>query len=310
MMSAVVMKFLKTWGLMLSFAIGLAYPALHVFSGCIPVMVGSMLLITFLGMDARGLRPQRRHAWIIAFNVFLGLAPWAILRALGCMEYAEAGFFAGIAGEAASAPVIVKMLDGKAEFVATGLVLNSLASVLIIPLLAPFVVMTGAAEIERADIFLAVLQQMASMLLLPCAAACLLRRFHPDSRKWSEKLSGVSLVIWLCCMSVVAGTGVTRVMDSGASLAQLLPYGLSSLIVCIAGFGIGRFIGGRHLGLECAQCLGQKNATVTIYLALCYSAPLVFLGPALYLFFHHIYNTFQMVRHQRSLSHGGASHKA
>lgn len=310
-MPAVMMKFLKTWGLMLSFAIGMACPALHVFSGCIPAMVGSMLLITFLGMDARDLRPQRRHAWIIALNVVLGLAPWAFLRTLGFLEYAEAAFFAGIAGEAASAPVIVKMLDGRAEFVATGLVLNSLAAVLIIPLLAPFVVVSGATEIARADIFLAVLRQMAGMLLLPCAAAFLLRRFHPESRKWSAKLSGVSLVIWLCCMSVVAGTGVSRVAESGASLVQLLPYGLSSLAVCIAGFGIGRLIGGRRLGLECAQCLGQKNATVTIYLALCYSAPLVFLGPALYLFFHHIYNTFQMVHHQRALAHGArASHKA
>jgi len=310
-MPAAMMKFLKTWGLMLSFAIGLACPALHIFSGCIPAMVGIMLLITFLGMDSRGLRPQHRHIWIIAFNIILGLTPWAILRAMGYSEYAEAAFFAGIAGEAASAPVIVKMLDGRTEFVATGLVLNSLAAVLIIPLLAPFVITTGEAEIARTDIFLAVLREMVGMLLLPCAAACLLRHFHPASRKWSAKLSGVSLIIWLCCMSVVAGTGVTRVVNSGATLTQLLPYGLTSLIVCIAGFSIGRLIGGRTLGLECAQCLGQKNATVTIYLALCYSAPLVFLGPALYLFFHHIYNTFQMVRHQHALTHEAwASHKA
>lgn len=50
-------------------------------------------------------------------------------------------------------------------------------------------------------------------------------------------------------------------------------------------------------GMECVRCLGLKNATVGIYLAMHYASPLVFLGPALYLFFHHLYTTWQMVQH-------------
>lgn len=295
-----MVRVIKTWGLMMAFAVGAVCPGLHVWGASMPYLVGAMLTITLVGMDVSELRPQVRHGVILVANLLMGLLPWAIIRSLGYEEYAEAAFFAGLVGEAASAPVIVSMLGGKSEFAAVGLALNSACSSISIPLLVPFIIVPyGGGEISRLEVFEAVMEHVAAMLLVPCVLALLLRRIHPASKGWAKKLSPVSLGLWLFCMAMVSAMGVTRVSEAQASWGEIAPYAAVVLVMCIIGFALGRWIGGKEYALECGQCLGQKNATVGIYLALCYAAPLVFLGPTLYLLFQHVYNTFQMVRYNR-----------
>ena len=140
------------------------------------------------------------------------------------------------------------------------------------------------------------MEHVVAMLLAPCLIAIILRRLHPASKLWAKKLSMVSLSFWLFCMALVSAMGVTRVSNAQATWTQIAPYAAVVLVMCIIGFWLGRKIGGREYALECGQCLGQKNATVGIYLALCYASPLVFLGPTLYLLFQHVFNTYQMAR--------------
>ncbi|MCH5285741.1 MAG: hypothetical protein J1E42_09100 [Akkermansiaceae bacterium] len=298
-----MVRLIKTWGLMIAFAVGALCPGLHIFVGALPYLVGAMLTITLVGMEVRELRPQVRHGLILVANVVLGLLPWAALKSLGYEEYAEAAFFAGLVGEAASAPVIVSMLGGKSEFAAVGLALNSAFASLMIPLVVPFIITPyGGGEISRLELFAAVLEHVTAMLLVPCLIAVMVRKLRPSSKLWARKLSLVSLAFWLFCMAMVSAKGVTRVSEAAASWAEIAPYAGVVLGMCVLSFWLGRKIGGRDYALECGQCLGQKNATVGIYLALCYAAPLVFLGPTLYLLFQHIFNTWQMVRYNRRSS--------
>lgn len=295
-----MVRLIKTWGLMIAFIVGALFPGLHVFIPLLPYLVGTMLTITLLGMDVQELRPKTQHVIILFANVFLGLSFWAVLKRLGYEQLAEAAFFAGITGEAASVPVVVGMLGGKTEFAAVGLVLNSASASIIIPLLVPFILVPyGGGEISRLEVFYAVVEQVATMLLVPCLAAGLLRKLHPASKGWAPKLSFFSLCLWLFCMAMVAATGVTRVGNAGASWQEILPIAATVASMCAIGFFLGRKIGGKQYSLEAGQCLGQKNATVGIYLSLCYASPLVFLGPTLYLLSQHIFNTWQMVLHNR-----------
>lgn len=299
-----MMRTLKTWGLMAAFVVGALAPQLHVCVSAMPYLVGTMLTITLVGMDLTHLRPQVRHVCIVVANLLLGLLPWAVLKSMGYPEYAEAAFFAGLVGEAASAPVIVSMLGGKTEFAAVGLAINSLCSAITIPILVPLIIVPyGGGEISRIELFGAVLHHVATMLLGPCIITVLLRRTFRRAKAWARKLGGVSLALWLCCMAMVSAMAVTRIAATGATWQQVAPYAAVVAAMCAAGYCIGRRIGGRRYALECGQCLGQKNATVGIYLALCYAPPLVFLGPTLYLLCQHIFNTWQLVRYNRSHSH-------
>ena len=284
---------------MIAFLTGGVFSGLHVFSFVIPYCVATMLTITFLGLETREMRPQWRHAAIMAANAALGLGPWAVLRALGYADLAEAAFYAGIAGEAASAPVIIQMLGGKAEFACTGLLLNSITSALSFIVFIPLLIGTHTGELAVGKLFADVAQSVFGMLLLPCVLAFSLRRVYPKSREWSAGLKDFSFGIWMVCMVIVAATAVYRVQAGDADAREIAPIALTMGVLCFCGFTLGRLIGGRELGMECGQCLGQKNATAGIYLAMTYSSPLVFLGPALYLFFHHLYTTWQMVQHGR-----------
>lgn len=294
-----MMKLLRTWGLMIAFAIGFAFPCLHFLSAFIPYGVAIMLTITFMGLEGRQLRPQRRHLLILAANVLLGVVPWAVFKVLGYDQVAEAVFFAGICGEAASAPVIIAMLGGNVAFAATGLVLNSLFAAAVMSVLIPLCIRFSGEAPSMAHLFADVGSQVFMMLVFPCVLALVIRLIHPAAKALSARLKDFSLIVWLICMVAIAANGVHRVMAADAPWADVLSISGAVLLVCICGFSLGRLIGGKKLGVECSQCLGQKNTTVTIYLALHYAAPMVFLGPAIYLFFHHIYNTYQMVQHGR-----------
>ena len=67
-----------------------------------------------------------------------------------------------------------------------------------------------------------------------------------------------------------------------------------SLVLCLLGFITGRIIGGKRLFLESSQSLGQKNTTLTIYLALTYASPAAALGPAFYVIWHNSWNAYQL----------------
>ena len=292
-----MLQLLKKWGLLISFVVGGVLPELHVYSWLMPYFVGTMLMITLTGMEVAELRPRREHFLLLVANLCMGLVPWGILHLLGYEELAESAFLSCIVGAAASSPVVVQLLGGKSEFAAVALLLNSVMASIVIPVFTPFTITphTGLS-LSRLQLFFVVLDQVLIMLILPCLIAALLRWLLPGSKVVSRRLGGFSLLLSMLSMALVSATGVTRISETGASFGQILPYFILAAVLCTCGFCTGRFIGGKKYGREVAQCLGQKNTAVGIYLGLCYCSPLVFLGPTLHLLCQHIFNTWQFVR--------------
>ena len=67
-----------------------------------------------------------------------------------------------------------------------------------------------------------------------------------------------------------------------------------SLLICIVNFAGGRMIGGKKFFRESSQVLGQKNTTLTIFLAITYANPLIALGPTFYVIWHNGWNAWQL----------------
>jgi len=74
---------------------------------------------------------------------------------------------------------------------------------------------------------------------------------------------------------------------------------LISLILCIANFWLGKYLGPWKLSRECSQLLGQKNTTFTMYMALHYANALVAMGPIFYIVWHNLWNAWQMYQYDR-----------
>ena len=51
---------------------------------------------------------------------------------------------------------------------------------------------------------------------------------------------------------------------------------------------------------QLAKYLGQKNTTLTIFLALSFGTPASALGPVFYVLWHNLWNAFQMFRYDKS----------
>jgi BASS family bile acid:Na+ symporter len=78
--------------------------------------------------------------------------------------------------------------------------------------------------------------------------------------------------------------------------AVLVKIAATTSLICAANFALGWLIGGRQFHREASQSLGQKNTTMTIYLALAYASPLVALGPTCYVVCHNLWNSWQLHR--------------
>lgn len=259
----------------------------------LPASVALMLSITFMGIEAARLKPQRMHLWVLLGIQLIGMGFWGVARALGYPVLAESLFFCGIAPVAIAAPVIVNLLKGDVEFTTTALVLSQIVFGLLTPLLMPFVVQVeGFCYSELA---LEVACQLGVVLGVPAAVALLMRWLYPPCKAWPAKLRDVSLGIWIINLTIIAGVGTQRVLEMEVSWRDMLPLVLGSLIVCITGFMSGYRLGGRELKRECSQCMGQKNTILTLYIASqWYVHPLAYIGPAFYVFFHNIANALQI----------------
>ena len=61
-------------------------------------------------------------------------------------------------------------------------------------------------------------------------------------------------------------------------------------------FSAGALLEKKRYRRESSQSLGQKNTTLTIYLALVYAGPLAAMGVISYVLWHNSYNALQLFR--------------
>ena len=77
---------------------------------------------------------------------------------------------------------------------------------------------------------------------------------------------------------------------------------LITLGLCVLNFSVGRALAPRKYKRETAQLLGQKNTTLSIFLALHFANPLVALAPTFYILFHNIWTASLMYLYDRHKS--------
>ena len=78
-------------------------------------------------------------------------------------------------------------------------------------------------------------------------------------------------------------------------LGCTLPAAMMGLLVCIAQFSIGRFIGHYfNATVDAGQALGQKNTAFAIWIAYTYLNPLSSVGPGCYILWQNIINSIEL----------------
>ncbi len=282
-----------------AFLAGIMLPGAAKASCLVPYLIMLMLGVTFLTrkLDFRHIR--KLHWILLITSPVLAVAAWVLLKLSGAPEdLAAAGFYIAFTPTAAAAPVIIAMLDGDVEFTAFATIISNLAAAVFFP--AALTVLQGEFHPE---IFWHASARVAQMVLLPALAGVILRKWIPGSVEFGRKMGKYTFYCWTSSLFLLSSKAGLFLRENPQSMWFILSAAVLAGVLCALQFFLGGVFGEKFgMRREGSQCLGQKNTSLTIYLAMTYTSPAAALGPVFYIFFHNLWNACQLQKHAKQLA--------
>lgn len=259
-----------------------------------PVLIAAMLFITFCRVDVRQMRLSWSHLWMLLIQ-FLGaaLVYYAVTPLLGA-EVGQGAMICVMAPIAMAAVVIGGMLGGNVTMMVT----YSLICNLVTALVAPYMLHAfGNGDCT----FLQIISRVAPTLIAPFAVAQLCRWLLPKVAAWFAAHSSISFYLWLISLILVMGRTTLFILNADADPMVEIELALVALVLCIAQFKTGRFLG-RYTGdvVATTQSVGQKNTIFAIWLSLNFLNPIASIAPTAYIVWQNLANSWQMWKHERT----------
>ena len=322
-------RFLKDWTLPVAIAVGtICYLTFYyvsaldelgdilrpVFDVIFPLFVFLTLFVTFCKVDFHDMHPHRWHVGILVAQLLLvalniGIILWAKSTLTEVRATSMATMFASpllweamltcIIGPAASAaPVVVGKLGGNISTMTTYVLISSLVSAFLIPLVFPMLEQT--VHVSFIDAFLIILEKVSIVLLLPLVLGWIMQHYVKGPCAWIAAPPNLSFYFWGISLSITTGITVKNIVNSNASLMLLLLIAVFTFALCFVQFGIGRLVG-RRLGEEvnAGQALFQKNTALSIWVAYMYLNPVASIGAGCYVLWQNIINSLELWQDRR-----------
>jgi len=269
----------------------------------LPLLMFLVLFVTFCKVDFHKMRPVWWHLWVSLFNLLSVGIVVALILMFGLqgskLVLMEALLMCVISPCATAAAVVTQKLGGSLEQTTTYTFLSNFVTALLVPLFFPMIEKT--ADITFMAAFSKILYQVAVVLLLPMLLAYIVKHTMHRLHRRIVAVKDLSFYLWCCSLMIVTGTTVKNIVHAEASVLLLSGIALLGLVLCIAQFAIGRFIGhffGRTQ--EAGQALGQKNTAFAIWLSVTYLNPLSSVGPGCYILWQNIINSVEIWQKRQS----------
>ena len=307
-----LIRFLKDWTLPVSITVGTVcyltfyyVPQLNalgdslapVFDVIFPLFVFLTLFVTFCKVDFHQMRPHRWHVGVLVAQLLLVAVNIVVIFMVEAdveQKLLWEALLTCIIGPAASAsPVVTGKLGGNISTMSTYVLISSLASALLIPLVFPMLEQT--VHVSFFSAFLIILQKVSIVLLLPLVLGWLMQHYVKGVCARIAAMPNLSFYCWAISLSITTGITVKNIMHSEATLTLLLMIAVATFLLCWVQFGIGRLIG-RHLGEEinAGQALFQKNTALSIWVAYMYLHPVASVGAGCYVLWQNIINSLEL----------------
>ena len=261
---------------------GAGYEFFERLSPLTPYLIFTMLLITYCRVSWHEIRILPLHLWMLVLQIAGAAAVYAALLPLG-PSVSQGVFICVLAPTATSAAVVTGMLGGSVGTLATYTLLSNIAVAVFSPFWQSFGIIA---------------RQMVPLLILPLAGAFALERFWPRAHRILRNRQSVSFYLWSVALTIVMGRTVSFLVRQERShyFTEALTVGIA-LIVCALQFYTGRRLGRRFgSAVAGAQGLGQKNTILAIWMAGIYLDPIASIGPASYVVWQNIVNSYQIWR--------------
>lgn len=268
-----------------------------------PLLIFSMLFLTFCKINPKKLRLCKWHGYLLLFQtgVFVLLAVLlALMPHSGMRVVIEGTMLCIICPTATAAAVITKKLGGNAAHLTTYTILINLAVALIVPLMVPFVHPNPDMSIWSASLL--ILGKVFPLLLLPLIAAILIRYLLPRLHFILTHFQNLAFYLWAVALALACTVTVRSIVHSTESIATQLCLVVSSLVCCALQFYLGRRIGGRYNDrISGGQALGQKNTVLAIWMGFTFFTPVTAVVGGFYSIWHNIVNSWQLYEHQKQI---------
>ena len=312
-----IIRFLKDWTLPVSITMGtLCYLTFYyvpqldalgdslapVFDVIFPLFVFLTLFVTFCKVDFHQMRPHRWHVGVLVAQLLLVAVNIVVIFMVEAdveQKLLWEALLTCIIGPAASAsPVVTGKLGGNISTMSTYVLVSSLASALLIPLVFPMLEQT--VHVSFFSAFLIILQKVSIVLLLPLVLGWLMQHYVKGVCARIAAMPNLSFYCWAISLSITTGITVKNIVHSEATLTLLLMIAVTTFLLCWVQFGIGRLIG-RHLGEEinAGQALFQKNTALSIWVAYMYLHPVASVGAGCYVLWQNIINSLELWQYRK-----------
>lgn len=228
---------------------------------------------------------------------------------------------------ATAAPIIAGKLGGSIQNLTTFSLLSNIATAVIVP--AFFPVVHTEAGIEFVAAMLLILRRVTPMLLGPFVAAWLLRLVYewyykqkgtPRRFTLSKRWASMPFYLWILLLIVLISQITYTLLTQEYSGWAIVALCGGSLVACLLQFMLGRWIGYRFPAtshgadyqdilinpaaaaysiaqksrITAGQAFGQKNTALGIWMAQMYLHPLSSIGPAAYIIWQNLLNSYQL----------------
>ena len=286
-----------------------------------PLLIFSMLFLTFCRIEPKDLKPHRWHWWLLLiqgglFGV-LGLVTWLGMRLLpengdAWVVLMESAMLCLICPTATAAAVVTRKLGGDVPGITTYVVLINFLAALLVPLVVPLIHPHQALDFWTA--FSIIIAKVFPLLITPCLFAWLVRYLFPRLHRQLLKYPDLPFYIWAVALTLAITVTTKSIVKSDMSVMLLLAMSLISLVCCAFQFAAGRHVGSQYKprrpdaspelearGKEirkvtAGQSLGQKNTVFAIWMAYTFMTPETAIVGGLYSIWHNLYNTWQLRR--------------
>ena len=257
-----------------------------------PFFIFAMLFCTFCRVNIRDMKPSWLHLWLMVAQIVGTVAIYYLLRPFGD-TVAQGGMICALAPMAMGAVVIAGMLGANVATMATHSLICNLAIAFIAP---PLLSAWGNGTCTVMEI----LARVAPLLVAPFIVSQLCRWLTPKAANWIGSHAMISFYLWLLSLIVIMGKTTKFIIESGTEhLTTEMLMAAVALIVCLAQFGFGRWLGKRYGdSVAGGQALGQKNTVLAIWLSQSFLNPLACVAPTAYIVWQNLVNSYQIYKHR------------
>ena len=311
-----IIPFIKNWTLPISMVMGVVgyfvYTGIPVLAATKPfvnkfidfvqpLLIFTMLFITFCKVDPHKLMPCKWHLWLLLFQALsfvllsgiLVLFPHTPVRVL-----IEGAMLCLICPTATAAAVVTNKLGESTTHLTSYIILINFCAALLVPCIIPAIQPNTSFTFSRS--FIMIISKVFPLLFCPFLVAILVRKYAPTLHKIVLNLKDLAFYLWAISLSIAITITVKTIVHSTIPIHYQVGIAITSLFCCIIQFALGRKIGARYgESIGAGQSLGQKNTVFAIWMGYTFLTPVTAIAGGFYSIWHNAFNSYQLYQKRK-----------